>query len=96
MWYRYSQTEPETNEEWCERHKVERDGLCYVLLKNIPANIGNNGWSEPTPAMPDEVKIAGSSLASYRNYYINSKKHLASWQGKINSRNVPGWYNAQL
>jgi hypothetical protein len=83
--YRYGKT-----------HKVERDGLCFVLLKNIPKNIGNQGWSEPTPAMPDEVKIPGSSLASYRNYYINSKKHLASWQGKINSRNVPGWYNAQL
>lgn len=79
--YRYGKT-----------HKVERDGLCYVLLKNIPKNIGKQGWSEPTPAMPDEVKIAGDSMSSYKNYYINNKQHLASWQGKINSRPVPNWF----
>jgi len=77
-------------------HKVERDGLADVLLKNIPHNIGNSGFTQPTPAMPDEVKIPGDSMASYHNYYINNKTHLASWRGKINSRNVPGWYNAQL
>jgi hypothetical protein len=77
-------------------HKVERDGLLEEL-RFVPSHIPEHPkFTEPTPAMPDEVKIAGSSLASYRNYYINSKKHLASWQGKINSRNVPGWYNAQL
>lgn len=69
-------------------HKVERDGLCYVLFKNVPKNIGKEGWSEPTPAMPNEVKIPGNSLASYRNYYINNKAHLASWK----KRNIPEWY----
>jgi len=77
-------------------HKVERDGLLWKL-EQPPKNIHTDVfWSEPTPAMPDEVKIAGDSVASYRNYYINNKTHLASWRGKINSRNVPGWYNAQL
>jgi hypothetical protein len=42
--------------------------------------------------MPDEVKVAGDSIASYKNYYINNKQHLASWQGKINSRPVPNWF----
>jgi hypothetical protein len=69
-------------------HKVERDGLCYFLLENIPKNIGKDGWSEPTPAMPDEVKIAGDSIISYRNYYINNKSHLAKWK----KRPVPLWY----
>lgn len=73
-------------------HKVERDGLCYVLFKNVPKNIGKEGWSEPTPAMPDEVKIPGNSLASYRNYYINNKAHLASWK----KRNIPEWFNANI
>jgi len=50
------------------------------------------GFTEPTPAMPDEVKVAGDSIASYRNYYINNKTHLASWQGKFNSRPVPNWF----
>ncbi len=76
--YRYGKT-----------HKVERDGLCFVLLKTVPANIGNKGWSEPTPAMPDEVKIPGDSIASYRNYYINNKVHLANWK----KRSIPQWYS---
>ena len=73
-------------------HKVERDGLCFVLLKNVPANIGNKGWSEPTPAMPEDVKIAGDSIKSYRNYYIKNKSHLANWK----KRTTPGWYDANV
>jgi hypothetical protein len=79
-------------------HKVECDGLLWELWY-VPTKIAKQEhptFTEPTPAMPDEVKIAGDSVASYRNYYINNKTHLASWRGKINSRNVPGWYNAQL
>jgi len=73
-------------------HKVERDGLCYVLLKNIPHNIGNSGFTQPTPAMPDDVKISGDSIASYKNYYIKNKGHLAAWK----KRNIPEWYNANI
>lgn len=73
-------------------HKVEREGLMDALRvtpKNIPQD---TYWSEPTPAMPDEVKVEGNSIASYRAYYINNKTHLASWRGKINSRNTPDWF----
>ena len=76
--YRYGKT-----------HKVERDGLCYVLLKNIPHNIGNSGFTQPTPAMPEDVKIPGDSIASYHNYYIKNKTHLANWK----KRNTPIWFN---
>jgi len=79
--YRYEKT-----------HKVERDGLCNVLLKNIPHNIRNSGFTQPTPAMPDEVKIAGDSIKSYRNYYINNKTHLANWK----KRTTPEWYIANV
>jgi hypothetical protein len=68
-------------------HKVQLDGLCYVLLWNVPNNIPHGPFTEPTPAMPDEVKIAGDSIASYRNYYNVSKTHLAKWK----SRPVPEW-----
>lgn len=73
-------------------HKTERDGLAYVLLKNIPHNIGNSGFTEPTPAMPDDVKIIGDSIKSYRNYYINNKAHLANWK----KRTTPEWYIANI
>jgi hypothetical protein len=64
------------------------DELMYPPT-NIPAF---PKFTQPTPAMPDEIKIAGDSIASYKNYYISNKQHLASWQGKINSRPVPNWF----
>jgi hypothetical protein len=73
-------------------HKVEREGLLWELWY-IPAKIAEHPtFTEPTPAMPDEVKVAGNSMASYRNYYLQRKNHLANWSGKINSRNVPEWF----
>ncbi len=78
-------------------HKCERDGLVQMLHDMVPDNISlSNFFTEPTPAMPDDVKVVGNSLASYRNYYINNKQHLASWKGKVNSRPVPEWFNANL
>ena len=73
-------------------HKVERDGLCYVLLKNIPHSIIDSDFTQPTPAMPDVVKIPGDSIKSYRNYYINNKTHLANWK----KRTIPEWYIANI
>ena len=75
--YRYGKT-----------HKVERDGLCYVLLKNIPHNIGNSGFTQPTPAMPDKYKVKDDSIQSYKNYYNGDKQHIANWK----NRNQPSWY----
>ena len=65
----------------------------YTPPTHIPKGIG---FTEPTPAMPDIVKVANNSIASYRNYYINNKTHLASWRGKVNSRNTPEWFNAVI
>ena len=78
-------------------HKVEASGLEEELMyppMNIPPV--TVPFTEPTPAMPDEDKVSGDSIASYRNYYINKKTHLAKWSGKYNSRNVPEWFNANL
>lgn len=74
--------------------KVHSCARLKEVLKSAPNKIELGEFTQPTPAMPDDVKVAGDSIASYRNYYINNKTHLANWQGKINSRNVPGWYNA--
>lgn len=63
------------------------------LLSVSPKNINESKkFTEPTPAMPDEVKIPGDSVASYRSYYIKNKGHLASWK----KRNIPEWINANL
>ena len=62
-------------------------------LKHAPRNIDKTtAFFPPTPAMPDEVKIAGNSLLSYRNYYNQRKAHIASWQGRVNNRVLPEWW----
>ena len=76
--YRYGKTHA------CEKLS---DALSYR-----PKNILKSEFTEPIPAMPNEVKVAGDSIKSYRNYYINNKMHLASWK----KRSPPGWYNANL
>jgi len=73
-------------------HKVDRDGLSTYLLQNSPKKIPTGAFTQPTPAMPDDVKIPGDSIASYRNYYIKNKTHLASWKKRF----IPEWYNANI
>lgn len=75
--------------------KVHACSKLELQLANIPKNIPQKPFTEPTPAMPDDLKVPGNSIASYRNYYINNKTHLASWKGKVNSRPIPTWYNVK-
>jgi hypothetical protein len=72
-------------------HKCEREGLVAQLAR-LPDTITSAPFTQPTPAMPDEVKIEGDSVLSYRNYYINNKTHLANWK----NRNTPEWYIANI
>ena len=73
-------------------HKVQSSGLMQTLKNSFPKNIPSDKWSEPTPAMPDDVKVENDSISSYRNYYIKNKTHLAKWK----NRNVPEWFNANI
>ena len=73
-------------------HKCESSGLVKLLLNRVPDNIPQGEFTQPKPAMPEEFIVANDSIASYRNYYIGGKQHLAEWKGKINSRDVPTWY----
>jgi hypothetical protein len=77
-------------------YRYGKNHACEKLigaLSKPPTNIEfGGGFDEPTPAMPDDVKVKGDSIKSYRNYYISNKQHLASWSGKINSRPIPNWF----
>ena len=69
---------------------------CEFLIDSLnfsPNNIPLGEFTEPTPAMPVEYVVQNDSIASYRNYYLRGKQHLATWKGKINSRNIPKWYS---
>ena len=71
-----------------KRHACEK---MYSVLFNAPANIEAGPFTEPTPAMPDEYKVAGNSIMSYRGYYIGAKKALLTWKG----RQIPNWISQQ-
>lgn len=58
----------------------------YLYLN--PQNIPDGTFTQPTLAMPDDCKIAGDSLASYRKYYIYKKSEFAKWT----KRESPMWY----
>ncbi len=79
--------------EYTHRYdKVHSCARLETVLSKIPNNIKTGFFTEPTPAMPDDCKIVGTwgweSLASYRNYYIKNKTHLAKWK----KRPAPDWY----
>jgi len=67
----------------------------YTPPIHIPKGIG---FTEPTPAMPNEVKVLREvatdrfeldSIKSYHKYYIHNKVHIAKWT----KREIPLWYS---
>lgn len=84
----------ETCREYTHRygkvHSVERTGLMQTLKNNFPNNIAIGPFTEPTPAMPEECKVAGDSITSYKKYYIEKKAHFARWT----NREIPTWFTA--
>lgn len=68
-------------------HKCERDGLVNRLFR-APGNISTmRPFTEPTPAMPDQYKVPGNSIQSYKNYYNGEKQRMFSWK----KREQPEW-----
>ena len=68
--------------------KIHACARLIDALAEIPHALQEKSFTEPTPAMPDECKVLGNSIASYRNYYIKNKTHLAKWK----NRPMPEWY----
>lgn len=62
------------------------------LAANIPPALPSLPWQPPTPAMPDEFKVADDSIQSYRAFYRGAKsaKGIMSYTG----RKFPSWYSS--
>lgn len=60
-------------------------------LAEIPYNLADTDFTEPTPAMPDQYKVPGNSVQSYHNYYNGEKQRMFSWK----KRDVPSFINVQ-
>ena len=58
--------------------------------KNSPLNVQG---TLPTPAMPDECKVPGDVVGSYRKYYIMKKRSFATWK---EPSKVPEWYSQAI
>ena len=68
-------------------HKCESIGLVN-RLQSTPTNInGTKDFTEPTPAMPEDYKVSGDSITSYKNYYLGDKTRMFSWK----NRPTPSW-----
>ena len=63
-------------------HKVEREGL-LESLRDLPHSINIDlHFTEPTTAMPDEYKVPGDAVTSYRKYYVGDKQRMAKWKNR--------------
>lgn len=72
-------------------HKCFTIGLVHKLAK-VPGNIQHKDFTEPTPAMPEQYKVPGDSVQSYRNYYNGEKQRMFSWK----KRDVPDFINKNI
>lgn len=80
----------EYNYRYGKTHKCQGIGLVDELSL-LPKNIPIGPFTEPTPAMPDQYKVPGNSVQSYRNYYNGEKQRMFSWK----KRDVPVFINVQ-
>ena len=77
-------------DEYTRRYgKIHKSEEVYDwLIKNMPVNM-NHGMKGTHPlCMPDECKVPGDPVQSYRNYYNKHKAYMAKWK----LGNVPHWY----
>ena len=82
------------NEEFKMRYNHTEDHMTIRKLKEVlrqpPKNIPiNKIATDPTPAMPDECKIPGDVIGSYRKYYVMKKREFATWKTPAV---IPEWY----
>jgi hypothetical protein len=64
------------------------------FLKNPPQNAPlDKIGTLPTLAMPDECKVPGDVVESYRKYYIMKKKEFATWKQPAE---IPVWFKEGL
>jgi hypothetical protein len=70
-------------EEYTYRYgKIHACDRLVDSLSDKPKNIKQGLFTQPTPAMPDEYKVAGDAITSYHNYYIGDKSRMFSWKNR--------------
>lgn len=67
-------------------HKTEN--IIRELINNFPPKIVKGERTKFIRCMPDDFKL-DDPILSYRNYYMKSKKHFATWK----YTSPPHWWN---
>lgn len=84
LWHLFRELCAEYTHRYQRVHATER---LIEVLSHIPENAKWLPFTEPTPAMPDQYKVAGDSVQSYKNYYLGDKQRMFSWK----NRETPSW-----
>lgn len=75
-------------EEYTHRYdKVHKTAGLLDLLYNVPVNIPRTSETPPPLCMPDEFKVVGDPVTSYRNYYLGDKARMLKYTNRI----APKW-----
>ena len=82
------------NDEYKKRYNHTKDHVAIQKLGEILSSPPKNALinkiaTDPQPAMPDECKVPGDAVQSYRNYYVMKKRRFATWKAPST---VPEWY----
>jgi len=86
------------NDEYKKRYNHTDDHIAVQKLGQILSSPPKNAKinkiaTDPQPAMPDECKVPGDAVQSYRNYYVMKKRRFATWKAPST---VPEWYAEAL
>ena len=84
LWNLFRELCAEYTHRYQRVHATER---LVEVLSSTPKKIPVGAFTEPTPAMPEQYKVAGDSIQSYKNYYIGDKQRMFSWK----NRETPSW-----
>ena len=82
------------NDEYKRRYNHTKDHLTIQKLSQLLQTPPKNAridvmGTDATPAMPDECKVPGDVVASYRKYYIMKKQRFATWKSPAK---MPQWF----
>ena len=78
---------------WQYTIRYGKTHLSWKKLKGVlelpPSSIEKTSMTPFALAMPDEYKVDGDAVSSYRNYYLGEKAHLFKWTNVP----TPDWIN---
>jgi hypothetical protein len=89
---KYAQLEQETNEEWCERHKVEREGDKYVFYHGTRINLPYLRAGSLLATTPQEAIDFGDT-----NYWNDRRMSFKVYKIKVSPDQIhPGYWASLL